>query len=248
MKTYQDLDKEVADKILSRVQVGGGDECWNWTGSINQSGRPTYVIEKKSKGIRTTNLVMVQHLVLEQAGTPSSVKIVDTTCGNPICCNPSHLRPRDFQSRFWDNIKKNENDCWIWQGDFHAVTGYGRITIDKKSKLVHRVAYEAVNGEIPDGLMVLHSVNCTSRLRINPDHLRVGTHDDNMKDMVSMSRSQRGDKNTNTILTESQVLEIKQKIRSRKVFYRTIAAEYGVSRQAIKDIALGRTWKWLEAE
>jgi hypothetical protein len=70
------------------------------------------------------------------------------------------------------------NECWPWSG---AVSnGYGRITgpaPERKKFLVHRVAYEAANGPIPDGMFIDH--RCHNKLCVNPAHLRVVTNKQN---------------------------------------------------------------------
>ena len=82
-----------------------------------------------------------------------------------------------------------ETGCWIWQGVF-SPDGYGRLVVTangvRKQHRTHRLSYENWKGPIPDGLMVLH--DCDNPKCINPDHLRVGTHEDNMLDKVKRNR------------------------------------------------------------
>lgn len=78
--------------------------------------------------------------------------------------------------------------CWNWTActDKH---GYGQIALGGKhggQALAHRVSYELHVGQIPDGMMVLHS--CDNPACINPAHLRIGTQIDNMADMASRDR------------------------------------------------------------
>ena len=79
----------------------------------------------------------------------------------------------------------------------HSLTsaGYGRITVtvDGKSKRVyaHRYAYEQAYGAIPEGLCVCHS--CDTPSCINPEHLFLGTHADNMRDMAQKKRAKGGE-------------------------------------------------------
>lgn len=80
--------------------------------------------------------------------------------------------------------------CWIWErgcrgvaSDESCAVGYASAYWDGRSQLGHRLAYEAFIGPIPDGAFVLHS--CDLRCCVNPDHLFLGSHDDNMRDRVA---------------------------------------------------------------
>lgn len=87
---------------------------------------------------------------------------------------------------FWASVdRKGQNDCWFWTGRI-GNTGYGKIKINGLIVGAHRVSWELHNGRIPDGLFVLHS--CDNKACVNPAHLRVGTHDDNMRDCSERKR------------------------------------------------------------
>lgn len=95
-----------------------------------------------------------------------------------------------LQERFWDYVDKapgqgSAGECWIWKGILTA-SGYGTWNPSKGARFAHRYAFEQVAGEIPHGLFVLHS--CDTRACVNPSHLRVGTHQDNMNDMLARNR------------------------------------------------------------
>jgi len=70
-------------------------------------------------------------------------------------------------------------DCHFWIGSVDR-NGYGIVSYNRKSTRTHRVSYTIYRGEIPNGLHVLH--NCDNRLCVNPDHLRLGTNTDNIRD------------------------------------------------------------------
>ncbi len=91
------------------------------------------------------------------------------------------------QDRIESRINKDISDCWLWQGGL--CKGYGHIKIAGKTKKVHRVYWEILNGPIPDGLFVCH--NCDIRNCVNPTHLFVGTHTDNMQDMIKKGRKSK---------------------------------------------------------
>lgn len=235
--------KSMDERLSESIEYGEGDVCWNWTKRTNQAGRPIATIEETVDGKRVVTTVYVQHYVLERhLGRKIETRYIDPICGNPICCNPDHLQERDFESRFWNNTIENENGCWEWQGATHAKTGYGIITLEGQARTTHTVSYEQAKGEIPEDLFVLHK--CNNRICINPDHLYVGTHDDNMRDMANAG-SVKGSKNFNSILNEEEVQEIRKLIASKMITYANIAQQYGVKRQTVKDIALRRTWAWL---
>jgi len=100
---------------------------------------------------------------------------------------------QDTIKRFWAKVEKTDN-CWLWTGSKRN-KGYGAfVYADKNGKVVqgraHRFSYEIHVGEIPEGLFVLHK--CDNPGCVNPDHLFVGTNQDNVTDMVSKGRHVRG--------------------------------------------------------
>lgn len=60
------------------------------------------------------------------------------------------------------------NGCWNWMGH-RDPDGYGRISIKRQARLVHRVSYEFYVGPIPAGLQLDHL--CRNRACFNPEHL-----------------------------------------------------------------------------
>jgi len=95
-----------------------------------------------------------------------------------------------------DYIKKNstidsKTKCWNWNFSCDQ-SGYARCHLRRYPKVpdyalkVSRVSYLVFNGEIKNGLMVLH--HCDNRRCVNPDHLHMGTHQDNMDEMSARGR------------------------------------------------------------
>lgn len=115
--------------------------------------------------------------------------------------------------------------------------GYGQIHLNGKTVYAHRVAYELAKGSIPEGMFILHS--CDNRKCVNPDHLSVGTFDDNMADMVDKERQAHGVKNGRAKLTAEQVREIRSAVGT----HTEIAARYGVTRSLVSLIRSGRIWR-----
>jgi len=104
---------------------------------------------------------------------------------------------RSLENRFNEKwVPVTESGCWLWTG---AVSGgkasgaqYGYMSVGGRSGSVqraHRVSYELYVGEIPEGLFVRHK--CDNPLCVNPDHLEVGTHQENMRDMADRDRRKR---------------------------------------------------------
>lgn len=126
--------------------------------------------------------------------------------------------------------------------------GYGKKKIGGRTYRAHRVAYCAANSvslESIVGLIVLHK--CDNRMCVNPDHLALGSHEENMKDMVAKDRQARGERAGRAKLTEAQVAEIKSSYikSSRTNCARALAEKYGVCRRAVAQIVQGRNWSWL---
>jgi HNH endonuclease len=117
------------------------------------------------------------------------------------------------EQRFWLKVRKS-TDCWLWTGTV-APDGYGIFaTSGRTSVRAHRFSWALANGRtIPEGLLVLHS--CDVPLCVNPEHLRIGTHADNMTDKRSHGRSGlgtlRGSAHPRAKLTEEQVEEIMER-------------------------------------
>jgi hypothetical protein len=133
-----------------------------------------------------------------------------------------------------------ESGCWEFTGHINN-RGYGLISKGGRSQklmLCHRASYESFVGPIPEGKIVLHK--CDNTKCFNPDHLSVGTQQDNMDDMASKGRrvSLYGTDSPNAKLSSSQVAEIRSRYVPR-VNTSELAKEFGVTRQYVWQLGKG---------
>lgn len=144
--------------------------------------------------------------------------------------------------RFFSSVNKTE-ECWEWTG-FTDKAGYARITIRCRSLLGHVLSYLLHNGPIPGKLHVCHS--CDNPKCVNPRHLWLGTHQENMADRDKKGRGgvsgRWGEQIHFAKLTPEKVKEIRTCVAlgAKQV---DMAKRFGVGKPAINSIVNNRTWK-----
>jgi hypothetical protein len=146
------------------------------------------------------------------------------------------MKARPLEERFWEKVDKTPH-CWEWIGRKDA-DGYGQFKLrrDKHSR-AHRLSYQMANGEIPEGLIVLHT--CDNPSCVRPDHLYAGTHQQNGQDRSSRGRYRnRPATEMKRGLTAETVVKIRQDTRNNYV----IAKDYGVSESTIRHAKSRYTW------
>ena len=155
----------------------------------------------------------------------------------------------DITTRIMRRIKKDSNGCWIWKGRRNKA-GYGVMETGSllngtknHSARVHRLIFEIFKGPIGN-MHVLHK--CDNPACVNPDHLFLGSHQDNMRDAFSKGRMHppphlSGEENGNTSLTKSDVSEIRLLLRIGETGKR-IAKSFGICETTVSNIKNGRTW------
>jgi hypothetical protein len=132
--------------------------------------------------------------------------------------------------------------CRIWMGAT-TVHGYGVIGHGKRIQRAHRAAYELARGPIPagrgpHGTVIRHT--CDVPACINPDHLQVGTQQENLEDTRVRNRLRFGSKHHAAKLSESDVAEI-LRLKGR-VSQKRLAEQYGVYPSVISRIYSGAAW------
>lgn len=148
--------------------------------------------------------------------------------------------PQYLVDQFWSNINYpgNDQDCWEWVSPQKHKDGYGRF----KNVGAHRLAWEFYNGPIPQGQQVLHK--CDNPPCCNPEHLFLGTTQDNRQDCVNKNRQAKGSKNAGSVLTEEIVFEILEKVNNGEITNLTVLSNtYNISESALSHIFDGTKWK-----
>ncbi len=128
--------------------------------------------------------------------------------GDPL--ETKNLRGVSFSHRY---TVDTQTGCWCWIGGTDQC-GYGCWAAYGETR-AHRASYILHRGAIPVGLHVLHT--CDNPGCVNPEHLRLGTHQDNI---------------------EAQAIQIMGDARVSE----RIAAEYGVDRATVDNIRNGKSW------
>lgn len=134
----------------------------------------------------------------------------------------------DFKNLY---IPVTESGCWIWIGSESNV-GYGRFWRKKTKSHIyaHRLSFILNKGSIPDEMYVCHK--CDNRLCVNPDHLFLGSHIENIKDMVLKGRQSKGIKNGHSKLSLSDVKDI----RTSNDTNSSLAKRYNVNPSTISRV------------
>lgn len=154
---------------------------------------------------------------------------------------------------FYNQKNITESGCWEWTGVLNG--GYGHLSIHGKRILAHRFSLQQhLKREIPASLEVRHM--CNNPRCINPEHLKEGTHSENMNDMVLSNRQARGktlsdkligiphpktagSKNGRAKISEQDAIHIRNSNES----HASLSRQYGISNTQVKRIKNNESWK-----
>jgi len=146
------------------------------------------------------------------------------------------------------SVLDEKTGCWNWSGPIKGF-GYGFLTTgsrsdgSRKTETAHRYSFRLSNGDIPDGLWVLH--HCDNPKCVNPCHLYLGDRKQNVADMINRGRraSDKGELNNNSVLSESDIIMIREERENNRTPYRKLAKKYGIkSHKTIMQICSGELW------
>jgi hypothetical protein len=166
-----------------------------------------------------------------------------------VQCAPFH-KCIPLEDRFWAKVDKHgADDCWLWTGAI-GNSGYGSLLRQGRQSprvLAHRLSYELANGPIPDGFFVCH--NCPggdNKRCVNPQHLFLGTPQENTDDAVMKGQQPRGERMRKSPLTDNAIRTIRARYAAGGVTQDTLAQEHGVTRSNISVIIARKTWRHIE--
>jgi hypothetical protein len=150
--------------------------------------------------------------------------------------------------RFWPKVNKS-NGCWEWRGKLNE-SGYGILNSDdnKVQLRAHRLSYQIhYYPQTLDGLCVCHV--CDNRKCVNPEHLFIGTRDDNNRDMREKGRASKpplhiGENCHRAKLTANDVRTIRRLLGEGAPAC-DLAGTYNTTTTNIRYIQIGKTWKHL---
>lgn len=181
------------------------------------------------------------------------------TCEAPNCdreskakglCDLHYRRIRKFNSfelptrleRFEEYyMPVTETGCWIWIGSANR-KGYGSCRgLQNRTDGAHRVSWQLYRGPIPSGMMVLH--HCDVPACVNPDHLYVGTAQQNTDDMMRRGRhkTKRGSDCWRSKFSEEDVHYIRS--LNKPLPAKDLAERYGVDPKSIYEVYNRKVWK-----
>lgn len=132
----------------------------------------------------------------------------------------------------------DDNECWICTSHKFDPMRYYTATILYKKDKIHRRMWSIFNNqEIPEGMVIRHL--CNNGRCINPSHLAIGTHNDNVQDRVRSNRSAVGENNGRSKLKKDQVIEIFKDNTTPKAH---LAKKFGVDPAVIRCIQNKTKW------
>lgn len=155
------------------------------------------------------------------------------------------------EAKFWSKVNKNGpipknhpelGQCWIWTGAKFKL-GYGKVIINYKPCLAHRVSWTLSHGEISNRVCILHK--CDNPSCVNPTHLFKGSKADNNRDRAQKGRSALGEKSGRVKLTDNQVKEIRATYQKGSTEFGSIklGEKFGVSHRHILHIIHNKSRK-----
>jgi hypothetical protein len=145
--------------------------------------------------------------------------------------------------RIMSRVERTPDGHWMWLGSRCGLRReYGQTTLRGQRMVAHRAVWKVLGRPLPDELDLLHQ--CGQTLCVNPDHVRPGTHAENIREALGEhgSWSPRGERHPAARLTWAQVCDIRDRYAAG-ARQSVLAADFGVAQPHISAIVHGRRWK-----
>ena len=145
------------------------------------------------------------------------------------------MDPKAYR-RFMAKVQQSSG-CWEWMAVKNR-DGYGRIRVNGRMILAHRLTYTHFIGEIPEGMVIMHT--CNNPGCVNPGHLRIGTQAENIAYCIASGRRAKGERNGAVKLTTTDIVYIRTSYG--KLSQRELAETVGVDPSMVSRIIRGEKW------
>lgn len=142
---------------------------------------------------------------------------------------PKKIELTAYPEHFWSKVDRS-GECWLWKGS-RSSNGYGQCYPGRNHTYTHRYAYCQAVGPIPNGMSVLH--RCDTPACVRPDHLFLGTQQDNLRDMVQKGRWSSGQPRKGSKLFTSTQIDDICAAYANGASYLGLARQYGCSDSTI---------------
>ena len=151
-------------------------------------------------------------------------------------------RFKSTEKRFWEKVNKHGDECWEWLGSKDE-KGYGYFWDQIRNTKAHRYSWTTHYGRIQKDKIICH--HCDNPSCVNPNHLFLGTHQDNANDREAKGRRKNvvGENSPNSKLTDDDVRAIRKQYSSRNYTLDDLSKEFGVCFQQISRIVNRKRWK-----